>query len=281
MLFGPPGPGHRPAYRRGHRHGERDRQPHDHQFCGRFYRALGFGRSIKTAFQLGCNQIALAGLSEQDIPQMVALHADPARITIPPSILQSGAHYGWALLTVIPLLVLLYFLLQILYRWGGINPGFLSFAVSLLSIVSLLFAVLGITSEWGKQTTGAMWDSVVGRVPQLRETRNIFVVACGLAGVVALGFYVGLGLARNKNARGLAAFERSAYREAVQALAPRSTWTRVSPSITTTWATSTKRVRKPTKQSTSTAASSNGMTVSGPCTTTWGDCWRSRNPTRR
>ena len=188
-------------------------------FAAAFYRALGFGRSVKTAFQLGCNQIALAGLSEQDVPQMVALHADPARITIPPSILQSGAHYGWALLTVIPLLVLLYFLLQILYRWGGIDPGFLSFAVSLLSIVSLLLAILGITSEWGKQAAGAMWDSVVGRVPQLRETRNIFVVVCGIAGVAALGFYVGLpALARHQNARGLAALERGAYSEAVQAL---------------------------------------------------------------
>jgi hypothetical protein len=41
-------------------------------FASSFYRALGYGRSIKNAFDLGCIQIGISGLPEHDIPKLIA-----------------------------------------------------------------------------------------------------------------------------------------------------------------------------------------------------------------
>lgn len=40
-------------------------------FSSAFYQALGFGRSIKVAFDLGCAQILLEGLAEADLPALI------------------------------------------------------------------------------------------------------------------------------------------------------------------------------------------------------------------
>lgn len=42
-------------------------------FSMAFYQALGYGRSVKTAFELGKVQIDLEGLNEQDIPVLLAM----------------------------------------------------------------------------------------------------------------------------------------------------------------------------------------------------------------
>lgn len=49
-------------------------------FASSFYQALGYGRDLKTAFDLGCLQIDMENLEEQDIPQLLALKSDPAAI---------------------------------------------------------------------------------------------------------------------------------------------------------------------------------------------------------
>jgi hypothetical protein len=49
-------------------------------FATAFYRALGFGRDVKTAFELGCVQIDLEGLDEQDTPKLMALKIPPENI---------------------------------------------------------------------------------------------------------------------------------------------------------------------------------------------------------
>ena len=49
-------------------------------FATAFYRALGFGRDVKTAFELGCVQIDLEGLDEQDTPKLLALKIPPENI---------------------------------------------------------------------------------------------------------------------------------------------------------------------------------------------------------
>ncbi len=50
-------------------------------FAASFYQALGYGRSISEAFQLGCSQIELEGFNEQDTPQLVtATGVDANRI---------------------------------------------------------------------------------------------------------------------------------------------------------------------------------------------------------
>jgi len=49
-------------------------------FSTAFYRALGYGSDIETAFKLGCIQIDLDGLQEKDRPQLIALNSDPASI---------------------------------------------------------------------------------------------------------------------------------------------------------------------------------------------------------
>src|SRR5207342_2538348 len=42
------------------------------EFATAFYRALGFGRDVQTAFDLGTNQIALEGLPDADTPHLLA-----------------------------------------------------------------------------------------------------------------------------------------------------------------------------------------------------------------
>jgi hypothetical protein len=39
-------------------------------FAASFYQGLGYGRSIQTAFELGCSQIELSGLAGKDVPRL-------------------------------------------------------------------------------------------------------------------------------------------------------------------------------------------------------------------
>jgi hypothetical protein len=48
-------------------------------FAAAFYQALGYGRDVRTAFELGCNQIDLASLSQEDVPKLLAVRGDPER----------------------------------------------------------------------------------------------------------------------------------------------------------------------------------------------------------
>ncbi len=49
-------------------------------FSTAFYRALGYGRDVQSAFELSCVQIDLQGLAEGDTPQLLALNCDPHTI---------------------------------------------------------------------------------------------------------------------------------------------------------------------------------------------------------
>jgi len=51
-------------------------------FAATFYGAIGFGRDIKTAFDLGCVQIHLENLNEQDMPKLIALRKNPKDIVL-------------------------------------------------------------------------------------------------------------------------------------------------------------------------------------------------------
>lgn len=54
-------------------------------FAASFYQALGYGRSIKTAFELGCGQIEMEELGQHDTPTLLALRSDPSKIAFAPS----------------------------------------------------------------------------------------------------------------------------------------------------------------------------------------------------
>ena len=49
-------------------------------FASAFYQALGFGRNVKTAFELGCLQIDSESLNEQDTPKLIARNCDPKEV---------------------------------------------------------------------------------------------------------------------------------------------------------------------------------------------------------
>jgi len=49
-------------------------------FSTAFYQALGYGRDVKTAFDLGCVQIDLENLDEQDIPKLLTVISKPEEI---------------------------------------------------------------------------------------------------------------------------------------------------------------------------------------------------------
>ena len=50
------------------------------KFAASFYQALGFGRSVKDAFDLGCIQIDLENLREEDVPKFHCLRKDPKKM---------------------------------------------------------------------------------------------------------------------------------------------------------------------------------------------------------
>ena len=50
-------------------------------FAASFYRALGYGRNVKTAFELGCLEIHMEGLREEDTPKLKTKHGvDAAKV---------------------------------------------------------------------------------------------------------------------------------------------------------------------------------------------------------
>lgn len=51
-------------------------------FAAAFYQALGFGRDVKTAFDLGCVQLELENLEEQDTPKLIARNKNPEEIVL-------------------------------------------------------------------------------------------------------------------------------------------------------------------------------------------------------
>lgn len=51
-------------------------------FASAFYQALGFGRDVEKAFELGCAQIDLENLDEQDTPKLDAPRCDPSQVVL-------------------------------------------------------------------------------------------------------------------------------------------------------------------------------------------------------
>lgn len=51
------------------------------EFVTAFYRALGYGRDVATAFELGCNQIKLGGFNEADKPKLLG-KVDAAQVRL-------------------------------------------------------------------------------------------------------------------------------------------------------------------------------------------------------
>ncbi len=49
-------------------------------FAASFYQALGYGRDVQTAFDLGCNRIDLHGLDEPSTPKLLAERSDPRQV---------------------------------------------------------------------------------------------------------------------------------------------------------------------------------------------------------
>lgn len=49
-------------------------------FAGAFYQALAYGKSVQTAFDLGCNQIELVNLPEPDVPKLLALRGNAGQL---------------------------------------------------------------------------------------------------------------------------------------------------------------------------------------------------------
>ncbi|MFX0199354.1 MAG: CHAT domain-containing protein [Candidatus Hodarchaeota archaeon] len=55
-------------------------------FARSFYRALAFGKDVKTAFDLGCVEIDMANLNEKDTPKLLCEKCDPREIVFIESI---------------------------------------------------------------------------------------------------------------------------------------------------------------------------------------------------
>jgi hypothetical protein len=51
-------------------------------FSVAFYRALAYGRDVKTAFDLGCLQIDFNNLNEQDVPKLLSVNINPKELLL-------------------------------------------------------------------------------------------------------------------------------------------------------------------------------------------------------
>jgi CHAT domain-containing protein len=51
------------------------------EFSTAFYRALGHGRNVETAFALGVGQLKLIGQTEHDVPQLLSLRNLASQLT--------------------------------------------------------------------------------------------------------------------------------------------------------------------------------------------------------
>lgn len=49
-------------------------------FAASFYQALAYGRSVQDAYDLGCNQIYMENLRQEDVPQLLSPNADPRSV---------------------------------------------------------------------------------------------------------------------------------------------------------------------------------------------------------
>ena len=49
-------------------------------FASAFYQGLGYGRDVQTAFDLGCSQIDLENLNEQETPKLIAVKKQPQEV---------------------------------------------------------------------------------------------------------------------------------------------------------------------------------------------------------
>lgn len=65
-------------------------------FASAFYQALGYGRDVATAFELGCIQIDLENLNEEDTPKLLAINSNPGEITFVQGIKKSGLGLTYA-----------------------------------------------------------------------------------------------------------------------------------------------------------------------------------------
>jgi len=61
-------------------------------FAVAFYRALAYGKDVKTAFDLGCNQIGIEDLSQDEIPQLIALSVAPEKVVFVSSDAPANCH---------------------------------------------------------------------------------------------------------------------------------------------------------------------------------------------
>ena len=51
-------------------------------FAAAFYQALGYGRNLNTAFELGLIQLKLKDLDDQNKPQLIAIRSDPSSVVL-------------------------------------------------------------------------------------------------------------------------------------------------------------------------------------------------------
>lgn len=74
-------------------------------FAEAFYQALGYGRDLKTAFDLGCLQIDLKNLDEQDTPRLLTLNGAPEDIVFVDEPLMAKEHPEGSASTIAPALL--------------------------------------------------------------------------------------------------------------------------------------------------------------------------------
>ena len=61
-------------------------------FSTAFYQAIGYGRNLFTAYQLGCNAIHLENSDEYNTPKLIAIHGDPKQIVLAQNTLDDEAN---------------------------------------------------------------------------------------------------------------------------------------------------------------------------------------------
>jgi hypothetical protein len=121
----------------------------------------------------------------------------------------------WEWLTFAALVVLVFHLMGLWYRWGRPDPQFLGFTSSVAGLLAW-FSLLGLQTEKGRRLAVRL-DEVFSFHRILRTARSRCLATWGVAAVVALLFYGGSPLAASLyNRHGTAALEAGQYSVALR-----------------------------------------------------------------
>ena len=164
-------------------------------FASAFYGALGFGQNVKKAFELGCNAIGLKQHVDENVPQLIAPNVDDLTeltLTNRAWIAVNRGDSFWVILATLAGFALIYYWLQISFRFVDVNREFTAYALNVIGVLAILTGLMGITLRKSREAAFSEWERLAEQIPILQSTKAIAGILAVLLFVSAATFHLGL-----------------------------------------------------------------------------------------